>query len=294
VRATPDDPPAMGRRLRRALLVTVALIGVKAAGAAASHSLALWADAGHSLSDVGALLLSWYGWRQAQRAPTAAMTFGFARTEVLVALVNSVVLIALAAGLVWAAVVRALHPVVVDSTVMLVTAALALGVNAVLARDFHGDPNVNVRATWLHLATDAATSLGVLLAALAIAWSRSPWVDPAVTVAIAAAMVWSAWQVAEETIAILMEGVPPQVSVEAVEAALSRVPGVVRVHDLHVWRIGSGQTALACHVAVSEAWRVADGQEILCRLHEALEPMGIDHVTIQLESGQEPHHEPRW
>lgn len=294
MRTTADDPPRMGRRLRRALVVTVALIGVKAAGAAVSHSLALWADAGHSLTDVGALFLSWYGWRQAQRAPTAAMTFGFARTEVLVALVNSVVLIGLAAGLVWAAVLRALHPVTVDSTVMLAAAALALGVNGVLARDFHGDPNVNIRATWLHLATDAATSLGVLLAAVAIAWSRSRWVDPVATVAIAAAMVWSAWRVAQETVTILMEGVPPQISVDAVEATLRRVPGVVRVHDLHVWRIGSGQTALACHVAVAEAWRVADGQEILCRLHDALQPMGIGHVTIQLESEQEPHHEPPW
>ncbi len=285
---------AMGSRLQWALWVTIGLIAVKAIGAWLSHSLALWADAGHSLTDVAAIALSWYAWRQAQRPPTPSMTFGYARMEVLVALLNGVVLLGLAGALVVEAVVRALHPTAVSPAIMLAAATVALGVDMVLALWFHGSRNVNIRATWIHLLTDALSSFGVLVGAVLIWVSRSGIVDPVLTVLIAAAMVIGTWRVLQEAIAILLEATPPGIAIPRVEAALSAVSGVSRVHDLHVWRIGSGQTALACHVAVPESLLVADSQDLLCRLHDALEPLGVTHVTIQLETEREAHDEPDW
>jgi cobalt-zinc-cadmium efflux system protein len=283
-----------GGDLALAFLLTLLLIAVKAAGAVLSGSLALWADAGHSLTDVGAIGLSWFAWRQARRPPSASMTFGYARTEVLAALTNSVLLIVLAIWLGVEAVREWMRPAPVHPPVMVAAAALALIVNLVIARRLHGDPNVNARGVLVHVVTDAASSLGVLAAALIIALTGFVRADAVVTLLIAALMVAGTWSVMEETIGILMEATPPGVDGSELTRVLEHEPEVVRVHDLHIWRIGSGQTALACHVAVGSGLSMEERQDLLCRLHDALVPRGVHHVTIQLETPEESHREPVW
>lgn len=283
-----------GRHLGLALLLTVLLIAVKVVSAALSGSLALWADAGHSLIDVGAIGLSWVAWRQARRPPTAAMTFGYARTEVLAALSNSVLLIVVAVWLGLEAAGEWSHPSPVHMPVMIGAAVVALAVNALIARRLHGDSNVNVRGTLVHVATDAGSSLGVLAAAVVIQVTGFVRADALVTFLIAALMVAGTWRVLEEAIGILMEATPPGVDGTALSRILEQEPEVIRVHDLHIWRIGSGQTALACHVAVGGGLSMEQSQDLLCRLHDALIPRGVHHVTIQLETPEEAHREPVW
>ena len=274
--------------------VTAGLIVLLSVGAWWSHSLALWADAGHALTDLAAVALSWYAFRQVRRPPTDRMSFGFARIEVLVAFLNGVLLMAVASGLAVDAVHQWHHPVASNSTLMMATAAAALLVYGGLALRFHHHDNLNLFGTWIHLLSDAASSLAVLLGGAILAISGWNGINPLLTILIAIAMVLSTWRILREALGILMEATPPDVEPSSIVRALEAVEGVERIHDLHIWRIGSGQTALACHVGVDPEWKTKgqDPQVLLCQIHDALDTIGINHVTIQLEHGNEMHHEP--
>lgn len=271
---------------------TMALIVLLCLGAWWSRSLALWADAGHTMTDLAAISLSWYAFRQLKRAPTERMSFGYARMEVLVAFFNGVLLIAVALALIVEALQQWHHPVNTRSTLMMATAAVALAVYGGLALRFHHHDNLNLFGTWLHLLSDAASSMAVLLGGVILALTHWPVVNPVLTLLIALAMIASTWRILKDGLGILMEATPPNVDPASITKILSTVPGVERIHDLHVWRIGSGQTALACHVGVTTDWQGKDPQILLCQIHDALEALGINHVTIQLEHGDEVHHEP--
>ncbi len=271
---------------------TVALVGLLSLGAWQAHSLALWADAGHTLTDVAAIGLSWYAFRQLRRVPTERMSFGFARIEVLVAFFNGVLLIAVAAGLGIGAFEQWHHPVVSNTTLMMATALVVLIAYGALALRFRHHDNLNLYGTWLHLLSDAASSLAVLVGGAILALTGWSIINPVLAILIALAMVLSTWRIIQEAFGILMEATPPHVNPSVITRTLQSVDGVERIHDLHIWRIGSGQTALACHVSVGPTWQGQDPQILLCQLHDVLEGLDINHVTIQLEHGPEVHHEP--
>lgn len=285
----PDDSDAA--QLPLTFWVTVGLIGLLALGAWRSHSLALWADAGHTLTDIAAIGLSWYAFKQLRRPPTERMTFGFARIEVLVAFFNGLLLISVAAGLLLAAAQQWHHPVPTNSSLMMVTATVALLVYGALAVRFRPNGNLNLFGTWIHLLSDAASSFAVLLGGAILAVTGWRIINPLLTALIALAMAVTTWRIIKEAFGILMEATPPNVNPSVITQAIESVQGVERIHDLHVWRIGSGQTALACHVAVQPLWKSQDPQILLCQIHDALDGIGINHVTIQLEHGNETHHE---
>jgi len=283
-----------GSALLRSVGVTAALILAKVAGAWWSHSLALWADAGHSLTDVVALGLSWYAWRQAQRPPTSTLTFGYGRSEVLAALANSLGLVVIAGALAWEAVARLSHPVPVAPLAMALTAGTAIVVDVALALGFRDTTNLNVRSAWLHLMSDAAGSLGVVLGAGVIALTKWAWVDPVATAGISALIVYSAWSITREAVAVLMEATPPGLQVASVQTAIAQVNGVRAVHDLHVWSIGTGKNALACHLEVDRVSSLEETQIVLRDAQAAVAPLGISHVTIQVEPPEQPGDHAPW
>lgn len=293
VHADPLQPGSQpDHSLGKTFWATVGLIIVIAVGAWRAHSLALWADAGHALTDLAAIGLSWYAFRQVNRLPTERMSFGFARTEVLVAFFNGLFLVAVAIGLIIEAIRQWAHPVAANTTLMMATAAVALVIYGGLALTFTHHRDLNLQGMWLHLMSDAASSLGVLIGAVILAWTGWMEINPLLTGLIAIGMLISTWHIFKEALGILMEATPPGVDLKSIASALEAVDGVNRIHDLHVWRIGSGQTALACHVGVKPEWHGRDSQIMLCELHDALDSIGINHVTIQLEHGDETHHEP--
>lgn len=292
--AQASDSQTMGRSLLRAVVVTGALILAKAVGARWSHSLALWADAGHSLTDIAALALSWYAWRQAQRPPTPTLTFGYARSEVLAALANSLGLVVVAGALAWEAVGRFAHPVTVQPAIMAVTAGLAIAVDVFLAVGFRGSSNLNARSAWLHLMTDAAGSLGVVISAAIVGIAGWTWVDPAVTIGISALIVVSAWGITKEAVSVLMEAAPSGIQLADVLRLIQRVQGVTSVHDVHVWSVSTGKNALACHLQLDTAATLQDSQAVLHQVEAALAPMGIGHVTIQVETPDRPDGHAPW
>jgi cobalt-zinc-cadmium efflux system protein len=236
------------------------------------------------LTDVIALSLGLFAVRLGQRSPTPQRTYGYHRTEILVALAQGALLVGVALALLVESVQRLGEPHEILGGPMLAIAAGGLLVNLIglglLAEGREHD--LNLRGVWLHVLSDALGSAGAITAALlvlAFGWS---WADPLASIAIAALIVRSSWSLLREAVSVLMEWAPEHVDVEAIQRQLAAMPGVIAVHDLHVWTITSGMVALSGHVVAGEGReRGKLLQEVSDLLHERF---GIDHATIQIES----------
>ncbi len=273
-------------RLRLALAVTVLILAVEVAGGLVAHSLALVADAGHVLTDVAALAMSWFAVRQAHRPANQARTFGYHRTGILVALFNATLLIVIATVIAIEAYNRLRHPAAVTPGPMIAAAAVGLALNLFVATRLHGHShgNLNMRGALLHVIGDAAASAGVIVAAVAIAFTHWTPLDPLLSVAIAVLIAVGAWSLLADALAVLMEATPRSVNMPEMVRAMLGVPGVRDVHDLHVWSIGGDHTMLSCHVRIDDQPLEA-GLHVVQQLTEMLgERFGITHCTIQPET----------
>ncbi|HEX2209955.1 MAG TPA: cation diffusion facilitator family transporter, partial [Longimicrobium sp.] len=251
-----------------------------------SNSLALLADAGHMLSDTGALALSLFALWIAQRPATPTRTYGYYRTEILAALANAATLIAISIVIFIEAFKRFHHPEPVMGLTVMWIAAGGLAVNVIGLVVLHGgkDESLNIRGAWLHMLTDALGSVGAILGGVAVWAFGWFWADPAVSVAIAVLVLYSSWHLLRESVGVLLEGTPPHIDLEAVRAGMERVEGVEEVHDLHVWTITSGMEALSAHVVVGERALRRESGEILADLHCMLhDEFHLHHLTIQIE-----------
>jgi cobalt-zinc-cadmium efflux system protein len=271
------------RALALALAITASFLAVEVAGGVLARSLALLADAAHMAADAAALALALFAARLAGRAPTPERTFGHRRAEVLAALANGVVLGVVAVNVGWEALERLGDPVAVEAPLMLGVASAGLAANGlaawVLARG--RSRGLNVRGALMHVLGDALGSLGAIAAAAAILLFGWRWADPAVAVAISGLVLFSAWRLVRESLDVLMEATPRHVDLDALVAAIRAVPGVVDVHDLHVWTLTSGYHALSAHVDVSPD---ADGHGVLHQLQDlASRRFDVSHTTFQLE-----------
>jgi cobalt-zinc-cadmium efflux system protein len=273
-----------GRALALTLLATAAVLLVELAGAYFGRSVALLADAGHIATDILAVGLTYMATGLAGRAPTERRSFGYERAVILAAFVNALLLFVLAGGLAVAAVGRLLHPALPRPAVMGGAALVALALNLFVTAGLFGHRHeIALRSVLLHYAGDAAGSLGVLLAAGAVFAFHWPWVDPAVSLAIAALIVLGGVSIVRRAVDILMEGAPGHLDPRRVAEAICRAPGVLGVHDLHIWNVGEAQTLLTCHVVV-ENMSVEESQRLLEALAERLRrEHGIDHATFQAE-----------
>lgn len=271
------------RRLLIALALAAAYLGAEVVGGILTGSLALLADAGHMLSDVAALALSFFALWLSQRPATDDRTFGWHRVEILAALANGVALVAIALVIVIEAIGRLGAPPEVDAPPMLVIASGGLIVNLVALAVLHGgrEGSLNMRGAWLHVLSDALGSVGAMIAAGALWAFDWRWADPVASIIIAVLITLSAVQLLRETVQVLLEAAPSHVDVGQIRGALVETEGVLSVHDLHVWTITSGLVSLTCHVKSDEAVRDAD---LLVLLQEILRRrFGIEHATIQLE-----------
>jgi cobalt-zinc-cadmium efflux system protein len=247
-------------------------------------SLALLADAGHMLTDAAALALALFAIWVAARPPTPAKTYGYYRAEILAALVNALVLLLVSGGILLEAWRRWTSPSPVLAGPMALVAAGGLAVNLVGAWMLrHGaSTSLNVRAAYLEVVSDALSSLATLVAAgvvLATGWTGA---DPAAGVFIALLIVPRTWSLLTQAVNVLLEGTPPHLELGEIERAMCAVPGVRRVHDLHVWTLTSGREAMSAHVVVDD---VRESERLLDALHALLHArFGIDHTTVQLET----------
>lgn len=281
---------ASRRRLRIALALAATYMVAEFVGGLLTNSLALLADAGHMLGDVGALALSLFALWIAERPSSTRFTFGYYRTEILAALVHGAALLAIALGILLEAVERLGAPPEVAGAGMLVIATGGLVVNlvalGVLRAGRH--ESLNLRGAWLHVASDALGSLGAMTAGALVLGLGWRWADPAASLLIVLFVVYSAFALLREAVAVLLEGAPGHLDVDQIRDALVGLECVHAIHDLHVWTITSGIVSLSCH-AVKTPGAAAAG--VLDEIRELLrERFGIDHVTVQVESdGMEEH-----
>jgi cobalt-zinc-cadmium efflux system protein len=254
-----------------------------------AHSLALLADAGHNLSDVLGLVLAWWASRLVKSLPTRRHTYGLGRSSILAALANATFLLVAVGGISWEAVRRLAHPVPVEGAVIMWVAGIGILVNAGTALLFMSGrkEDLNIRGAFLHMAADAVVSLGVVIAGAAIALSGWLWLDPAVSLAVNAVILWGTWGLLKDSVNLALDAVPEGIKMSEVRGYLQSLPGVKEVHDLHIWALSTTQTALTVHLVKPDA-ELDDG--LLAQACETLrERFGICHATIQLEKGDKAH-----
>lgn len=283
------------RALRAALALTLVFFVAEAIGGWISNSLALLADAGHVLTDAGALALSLFVAWFSRQPVTPEKTYGYLRWEILAALINGATLLGLSVWIVVEAIARLGAPEPVEGGLMLVVATAGLVANVIAALLLHPikKHNLNVRGAYLHILGDLLASVGTIVAAIAIRYTGWLQADPIASLLTTALIVRGAWTLVREAVDVLLESTPSHIALGDVRATLQGIPGVESVHDLHVWTVTSGVVALSAHAIVREAHR---NQEVLERACDLLGKMGIHHITVQIEqremSEREPHLHP--
>jgi cobalt-zinc-cadmium efflux system protein len=270
------------------LLATASFVVVEIIFGFRAHSLALLSDAGHNATDALALLLAWLAvWFQAKPADEVK-TFGYQRAGVLAAFVNAVTLVVLSLWIFYEGYQRMLHPEPVAEMTMIVVACLGIALNGGimlgLASRRHSD--LNVKSAYVHMLGDLLGVIAIIAGGIAIHYTGLLQIDTALSVIIAALIIWTAWDIIKESLNILLEGLPRGLELKSVVNALTGVEGVLDVHDMHIWSIGSSSSALSCHVliddvppSVSECILVKINQTLLDKFH-------IHHSTVQFEHVQ--------
>ncbi len=271
------------RGLMLSLTLAFAFFLVELLGGIWTNSLALISDAGHMFSDVGALGFSLVAITWAAKPPTPAKTYGYHRLEILAALINGLVLWGFTAFIFFEAYQRLQEPPVVKSGAMLIIAVVGLGVNILSAWLLYPsqDRSINLRSAFVHVLADGLGSLAAIGASLAMLWKGWYWFDPLVSFVIGLLIIGASWQLIQEAAEILMQSTPRHLDVQKVTKRLEQVPGVINIHDLHIWTITSGLYTLSVHAVVNGS---RDREAVRCEMMVILkDQFGLEHTTIQIE-----------
>jgi len=274
-----------GKVLKWSLAATLLFVAVELAAGIQARSLALLSDAGHNFTDALALLLAWFGYFLQAKPADEIKTYGYHRAGVLVAIVNAITLLVLSGFIFYEGFHRLAAPRPVNERTMFLVASLGLVVNSAIMWNMRRDQrhDLNIRSAYLHMLGDALGSIGILIGAVAIHFTGWRQVDPLLSILIGGLIVWTAWDVVKEALNILLEGLPRGMELQSVLAAVRQVEGVLDVHDLHIWSLGSSTHALSCHVLIEDV-PPSESESILRRLNLMLhDTFRIEHTTVQFE-----------
>ena len=279
-------PANFGRAFLLGTLLNTGFVLVEAGYGISVNSVALLADAGHNLSDVLGLLIAWGAASLSKRRPSAHYSYGLRRTSILAALFNAVFLLVAIGAIAFEAVQRLMHPQPVEGGVIMAVATVGILINGITAWLFasgrKGD--INIRAAFLHMAADAAVSAGVVLAGFLVIRTGWLWLDPATSLVIVAVILMGTWGLLRSSVAMSLDRVPEGIAPAEVDSALMSLPGVVKVHDLHIWSMSTTDVALTCHLVMPEG---CPGDTFLhdasAMLHDRFE---IGHSTIQVDQDE--------
>jgi cobalt-zinc-cadmium efflux system protein len=278
-----------GRAFAVGIGLNLALVLAQLAFGFVAGSLALIADAAHNFADVIGLVMAWGAARLVAWRPTARHTYGYRRASILAALANAALLFVGVGAIIIEAVSRLTNPHPIAGATVIVVASLGMVINAGTAllflRGRHHD--LNIKGAFLHMATDAVVSLGVVAGAALILWTGWLWIDPVMSLVIAAAILVSTWGLARSSVDLALDAVPESVDRLAVETYLENLPGVCELHDLHIWAMSTTETALTAHLvrpgaAIDDGFVTQVSAELARRF-------GIGHVTLQIEAGDPAH-----
>ena len=279
------DGATTGRYLGLSVVLTLAFVAGEAVAGYFANSLALLSDAGHNFANALALALSWYAVWIAGRPADLKRTYGYHRVGDLAALVNAVSLVVIALVIFWEVAQRLRAPDPVQGGLMIAVALAAVLLNAVISLWLRTDAkhDLNLRSAYLHMLGDAVAALGVVAAGVVVLLTGWAAADPVVSFLIGGLILWSSWGVLKESVNVLLEAAPKGLDMSALEQSVRAAPGVLGVHDLHVWTVASGIVACSCHVVVAEQ-SAREGQQVLRSVAGLLqERFGVTHTTIQVE-----------
>lgn len=278
-----------GRAFLMGIGLNLAFVVVEVGAGLYAHSLALLADAGHNFGDVLGLGLAWGAAALAQRKPSVRRTYGLRRTTIVASVTNALTLLFITGGLAWESVRRLFTPTVVASKVVIVVALVGAVLNLLAALPFlrgrHED--LNIKSAFMHLASDAALSLGVAVAGVVVLFTGWTWVDPATSIVLAVSILLGTWSLMRGSLDLMLDAVPEGIDPEAVRRFLAALPGVVQIHDLHIWAMSTTETALTAHLVMPAT---ANAPSFLSEACKAIHnQFGIEHATLQVDPEEAPH-----
>jgi cobalt-zinc-cadmium efflux system protein len=274
-----------GKNLVLAILLNLVITLAEAIGGIISGSMALLSDAAHNFSDVISLIISYFANRLSKREATERQTFGFRRSEILAAFINSATLIIISVIIIIKAVQRLSEPVTLSAGLMIWLAIASIIVNGlsalVIRRDSHN--NMNMRSAYLHLFGDMLTSVAVLAGGLAIRYLQWTWTDSVFSMAIAVYLLWLSWGLFRSSLRIIMQFTPEDVDIKKIACEIENISGVKNIHHVHIWQINDRDLMFEAHVDMSEDIKVSGFENILKQIKAVLALNGINHSTIQPE-----------
>jgi cobalt-zinc-cadmium efflux system protein len=274
----------LGNAFKIGITINILFVIAEALSGYISNSMALIADAGHNFSDVLALVFSWIAIILSQRQPTLKFTYGFRRSTILVALLNTILLLIAVGFILYETILRLNKPMQVNANNMMIVATIGIGVNAFTAWLFMKEKknDLNIRSAFVHFVADALVSLGVVVAGIIMTFTGIQWIDSLVSFAIIAVILYSSYNLLIDSVNLALDAVPENIKIEQVRDYLSGLKEVAGVHDLHIWSLGTTDAALTVHLTTCEPTNVNFISLIQHQLHEQF---SIEHSTIQVEFG---------
>jgi cobalt-zinc-cadmium efflux system protein len=281
------EPADHGPAFAIGVTLNLLFVGVEATYGFLSGSMALLADAGHNLSDVLSLALAWGASVLAKRPAGSRFTYGFKSSTILAALANAGLLLVAIAGIAYETVGRIAAPPAVEGRTMIIVASIGILINGATALLFmRGRKNdINIRGAFLHMAADALVSAGVVVAGVVILWTGARWIDPVTSLVIVLVIAWGTWSLLKDSVKLSLNAVPDHIDEVAVRSHIGGLPGVVAVHDLHIWPMSTTEAALTAHLVMPSGH---PGDAFLHDLAHRLEhDYAIGHTTVQIETGED-------
>ncbi|MFL9841235.1 cation diffusion facilitator family transporter [Sphingomonas sp. ST-64] len=278
-------PKDFGRAFAIGTILNLGFVLVEGLAGIATGSMALLADAGHNLSDVLGLLIAWGGASLAKRPASRRFTYGLSSSTILGALANAVLLLFAVGAIALEAVRRFNDPTPVPGLTVMIVAGIGIVINTATAMLFvrGAKDDLNIRGAYLHMAADAAVSVGVVIGGGLILLTSATWIDPAISLLIVVVILWSTWGLLRDSVVMALHAVPPGIDPDKVEASIAALPGVTRVHDLHIWPMSTTEIALTAHLLMPQGH---PGDAFLQDAeHRLAHDFGIRHVTLQIEIG---------
>jgi cobalt-zinc-cadmium efflux system protein len=274
----------LSNAFKTGIIINILFVIAEALSGYFSNSMALIADAGHNLSDVLALVFSWIAVILSQRQPTLKFTYGFRRSTILIALLNTILLLVAVSFIIYETIGRLQKPMEINARNIMIVASVGIGVNAFTAFLFMKDKkkDLNIRSAFVHFVADALVSLGVVLAGIIITLTGIQWIDSVVSIAIIAVILYSSYKLLIDSVNLALDAVPDNIKIELVREYLAGLPEVTGVHDLHIWSLGTTDAALTVHLTTCVQTNVSFISSIQHQLHKQF---NIEHTTIQVEYG---------
>ena len=250
------------------------------------NSLALLSDAGHNLSDVAALSLSLFAFKIAESKSNERFTYGYHKSTILASLANAVILLIAVGSIGWEAIQRFMHPVETNGSVVSIVAAIGIIINTASAFLFFRDKekDINIKGAYLHLATDAIVSVGVVLAGIIISYTGLKWIDPLISLLIMAIVIYGTWHLLTESLRLSLDAVPENISTEKIKQAAIKFNGVKDVHHIHIWAISTTKNAMTAHLILERKFSEAEIAKLKSEIKHELEHLNIHHATLETEN----------